>query len=421
MNLNQTAQYPPAFLVAALRHCTRLIQDVRWKGILRPLQLLLQNDRIDSYTDVVNRSQSMLAPNNDYAMSSSDDDNSSFSSSSSSPSEESEESATDGVEQSRVNNRAYYISEQNLADTQYGNIIFGSIVVRDSIQDDWRMTDERVAIKVMRWEAIIRGLNGRRIENPGSECGCMDYIKRRHADYIGEEVPIDEAMSQTKLIMPHDFLYDDLYLYIIMPYIEDDLCNIMANRWATRGENVSENECRFIFRQVLKSIEWLQLTRVCHRDLSLENLMIDNEGRVFLIDFGMALQIPYTEGGNDNNPPHPLRIRPQGRCGKEPYMCPEIYRNVEFDGHKADLWSAGIILLTMLIGGRLWQRPDFLDRYFAAHSRRNLITIETFPTLSRDAVDLLKRMLALDERERLTLEQINDHTWMRGVFQNPML
>lgn len=76
-----------------------------------------------------------------------------------------------------------------------------------------------------------------------------------------------------------------------------------------------------------------------HRDLSLENLLLLDNGGLGIIDFGMALQVPRDREGR------PGLLSPQGSCGKANYMSPEILLNERaFDGFKVDIWACGIIL-----------------------------------------------------------------------------
>ena len=54
-----------------------------------------------------------------------------------------------------------------------------------------------------------------------------------------------------------------------------------------------EDEARFWFHQILNAVETLQNAGICHRDMSLENIMTTGDGLAIVIDFGMCLKIPY--------------------------------------------------------------------------------------------------------------------------------
>ena len=193
---------------------------------------------------------------------------------------------------------------------------------------------------------------------------------------------------------------------------------------------------------------------ICHRDMSLENLLVHKDGAL-IIDMGMCLRIPYCDddplslaASFDNmkmNGGHvvpqqqqsalsrdPITgrlrrrslIRPQGTCGKWIYMSPEIYRNEEpFDGFAVDMWAAGVILFLMLTGFPPWERACRSDERFHYMSGGYLVQMltEWDIGLSSDAMDLLQRMLFLDPKDRLSLEQVRAHPWMvNGRREHPL-
>ena len=123
---------------------------------------------------------------------------------------------------------------------------------------------------------------------------------------------------------------------------------------------------------------------------------------------------PYTIHGR-RNPRH--LIRPQGTCGKWIYMSPEIYHNKEpFDGYAIDVWAAGVILFLMLTGFPPWERACGSDdrfKYMTAGYLVQMLT-EWELGLSSDAMDLLQRMLWLDPKDRLSLDQVRAHPWMQA-------
>jgi serine/threonine protein kinase len=193
--------------------------------------------------------------------------------------------------------------------------------------------------------------------------------------------------------------------------------------------------------------------------MSLENLLVHQDGAL-IIDMGMCLMVPFEEnaatilaasfnqmnmngGGQVNIPgnlqqPKPLQplngtqqqeqpnlvsgrqrrrflIRPQGTCGKWIYMSPEIYQNKEpFDGFAVDMWAAGVILFLMLTGFPPWERACQTDERFHYMTAGYLVQMltEWEIGLSSDAMDLLQRMLFIDPKDRLSLDQVRAHPWM---------
>ena len=179
---------------------------------------------------------------------------------------------------------------------------------------------------------------------------------------------------------------------------------------------------------------------ICHRDMSLENLLVHKDGAL-IIDMGMCLLVPFddsstnaaavtaslqamTMNGPNGGPVTPLvsgrarpryLVRPQGTCGKWIYMSPEIYQNSQpFDAFAVDMWAAGVILFLMLTGFPPWERACPTDERFHYMTAGYLVQMltEWEIGLSSDSMDLLQRMLFLDPKDRLSLDQVRAHPWM---------
>jgi len=272
-------------------------------------------------------------------------------------------------------------------------------------------------------------------------------MEKNHAD-VNESFA---AMRDTKIVMPLDLLSDERNLYSIMPYCDG---GELFER-LDLNERFSEAEARYWMDQVLNGLENLQKVGICHRDMSLENLLVHKDGAL-IIDMGMCLLVPYCDedpgslttsfdnmnmnGGQVaqhqqfqscvSRDPISGRLRrrslikPQGTCGKWIYMSPEVYRNEEpFDGFAVDMWAAGVILFLMLTGFPPWERACRSDERFHYMSGGYLVQMltEWDIGLSSDAMDLLQRMLFLDPKDRLSLEQVRAHPWMvNGHREHPL-
>ena len=102
--------------------------------------------------------------------------------------------------------------------------------------------------------------------------------------------------------------------------------------------------------------------------------MIDKDG-CLVIDFGMCLRIPYLEEDEPGKITDVSRgkrrclMKPQGACGKLPYMSPETFKNRDpFDGELIDVWTLGTILFCMLTGNRSYQQVSFVLDQLLDHS-----------------------------------------------------
>ena len=103
------------------------------------------------------------------------------------------------------------------------------------------------------------------------------------------------------------------------------------------SRRLTENEIKHIVVQICQGISYCHGKNIIHRDVKLENILLDEENKVKLIDFGFSI-IASEE--------HKLNIY----CGTPSYMAPEIAGKVQYKGGPTDVWSVGIILFILLCG-----------------------------------------------------------------------
>ncbi|EQC29006.1 CAMK protein kinase [Saprolegnia diclina VS20] len=251
-------------------------------------------------------------------------------------------------------------------------------------------TNLEVAIKVMS-KAIIE--QGNLQENPMVELATQQYLSTPGHPNV---LPLLEC------------LHDPEFIYAVLPFCKGgELFSLVES-----GGAMDEGECRHWFAQVLNGLSYLQHRLICHRDMSLENVLLDGSISK-IIDFGLCIGIPVDAQGMTYSLP------PAGAVGKIFYMPPEIYRNqVPFNGFAADIWSTGVMLFIMVTGAPPFERPDDVDPRFQmiATGRLNeMLDSWGMHHVSRSVRDLLNKMLVVhDPRQRLTVEQIAQHPWVLG-------
>jgi len=286
----------------------------------------------------------------------------------------------------------------------------------DEIVFQW--TNRHVAVKVNYSDRMDR-LRDRHAENPLQEISAMQLLGTDPVHVLGAQ----------------EVLFDGQNLNIVMRFCDSgDLFQLLQDR-QNRPDHpadtpgLREGEARFWFRQIMKGVSFLHSRGVCHRDLSPENVMIDGlEG--LIIDLGMCLRVPYQDplhvdrltdvrGARGRSPR--CFFRPQGPCGKLPYMSPEIYSNRHpFDGAAADVWTSGTILFCMITGNRSYQRPHLSDPqfYWMSQGLRQLLN-DWNVRMSETGIKLLEGMLQTNPRLRLTLEEVVQHPWFELPDERP--
>eukprot|EP00560_Eucampia_antarctica_P005796 CAMPEP_0197837396 /NCGR_PEP_ID=MMETSP1437-20131217/32022_1 /TAXON_ID=49252 ORGANISM="Eucampia antarctica, Strain CCMP1452" /NCGR_SAMPLE_ID=MMETSP1437 /ASSEMBLY_ACC=CAM_ASM_001096 /LENGTH=430 /DNA_ID=CAMNT_0043444407 /DNA_START=54 /DNA_END=1346 /DNA_ORIENTATION=+ len=277
----------------------------------------------------------------------------------------------------------------------------------------WEILGDHVAIKMVEW-AKVHHFRGRLLEDPVKEIAAMQLLGTKNPHVLGSQ----------------EVLQDDDFLFSIMPYCRGgDLFGIVVEYTEQRnGEGgMIEPVARYWFKQIIQGLHHLQQTGVCHRDLSLENVLVDDQNCV-VIDMGMCLRVPYTDPKSEQARADvalgTMRrlMRPQGVCGKMQYMSPETYKNDDsFDGFAIDLWAAGVILYIMLTGFPPYDHPSIKDQRFEIIVTGQLVEqLQNWDiTMSKNAGDLLQSMLRFHPRERLTLAQVIEHPWITDPDVQP--
>jgi len=170
-------------------------------------------------------------------------------------------------------------------------------------------------------------------------------------------------------------------------------------------------------RWFLQGLKTLQKVKLCHRNLSLENVLIRGDV-CYISSLGLSLRVPVSEDGTV------LKLMPQAVCGKKPeYIAPEVFQNEPFDGYAVDLWAAGVMLCQMLFGGDVMfsapipEDPKFQEICIHGHLKAVVDKFQALVTdqkaVSDAAIDLLQSMLRADPAERLTLSEVQEHPWFK--------
>lgn len=143
--------------------------------------------------------------------------------------------------------------------------------------------------------------------------------------------------------------------------------------FAARPDNFYSAADRLcFFKQLLRGVDYLHSHGIAHRDIKLENLLLDKEGHLKISDFGVAEVFSgehpglRASGGECGKNMGEIRLSTPGICGSLPYIAPEVLEKKDsYDPRPLDIWSCAIVFCTMTFGGSPWEaaKPEF--EYYA--------------------------------------------------------
>jgi len=135
----------------------------------------------------------------------------------------------------------------------------------------------------------------------------------------------------------------------------DNVCFIMEfaaggelRGYVERNKALSEEESRHFFKQIVRAVHYVHSKKIVHRDLKLENILLDGNNRCKIVDFGLSDYVSSKE-------------RTVTDAGTEAYLAPEVYNgnSGSSDPYKIDVWSLGVILYALAHGRLPFSRPDW--------------------------------------------------------------
>lgn len=184
----------------------------------------------------------------------------------------------------------------------------------------------------------------------------QNETKRDYAKKITGEYCIGSTLKHPNIIETIEICYENERILQVMEYCDFDLFAIvMSNK-------MSKEEINCCFKQVLSGINYLHSMGLAHRDLKLDNCVIDARGIVKIIDFGSAVVFSY--------PFTKTLIEAHGIVGSDPYLAPEVCVFNKYDPRPVDVWSAAIIYCCMMLKKFPWKVPKLSDNSFKLFASR---------------------------------------------------
>lgn len=325
-------------------------------------------------------------------------------------------SADQHGEETRRGGRSRHDFSKREKHTKFGEYILGNTIGEGEfgkVKLGWKQEGGvQVAIKLIKKDQL------------GSNPSRMAKIMR--------EVAILKQLTHPNIVRLHKMEESERHFGIVLEYASGgELFDYILNH-----RYLKDNAARRLFAQLVSGVGYLHKKGIVHRDLKLENLLLDRNRNIIITDFGFANTFDPTEELSEEEENNLSdrefvkrmglnQLKPSGTrkgdlmqtsCGSPCYAAPElVVSDSLYTGRKVDVWSCGVILYAMLAG----YLPFDDDPANPEGDNINLLykyivnTPLTFPEyVTPHARDLLRRILVPNPRKRADLFEVARHSWL---------
>lgn len=218
------------------------------------------------------------------------------------------------------------------------------------------------------------------------------------------------AMLDHKNIMSlHEVVDSRTNVHLIMELCEGkSLYHLIKKSNESKEPGLPEDVVHKIFLQLAEAVAYMHSHSIVHRDLKLENILINPQGEVKIIDFGFAVKCKQGD-------------KLSSYCGTPHYMDPDLVKKHPYSGQGADVWALGVILYILLTGklpffaefeADLFRKIQGAKYQYPRNYRQGSQNVQN--TLSIGVKNVVKRILEPDVNTRPTARQILADPWLRS-------
>ncbi|KAJ3075647.1 hypothetical protein HDU98_007331 [Podochytrium sp. JEL0797] len=228
----------------------------------------------------------------------------------------------------------------------------------------------------------------------------VKVVDKIHAAVVAREIETWRHLHHPNIAQLYEVLTTESKIYMFTEYCAggeafDYLCNM--NRLDDQ-----DPATRKMVREIVEAVEYCHDKNFVHRDLKLENVLLTEDLTVKVIDFGFTR--PYNEMNLLDT-----------YCGSVAYAAPEMITGKKYSGPRADIWSLGVIIYTLLCG----YLPFDDDNEAIIHQKINALDYELPDFLSDDSKSLISQILRINPTDRISVHDILTHPWFTSFPRSP--
>jgi len=222
-------------------------------------------------------------------------------------------------------------------------------------------------------------------------------------DHLRKDHLLMEVQVMRKLVHPNLVNLKDIFLERNKLMLVMELMQGGALTDVVLYTVMSEAQIAAVTKEILKGIAYLHEAEVVHRDIKSDNVLLGEDGRVKVTDFGFAANVRGDDGA---------RLR-KTFAGTPYWMAPEVVKSQTY-GKKVDVWSAGILAVEMQEGHPPYMKESPMRAMFLIASKGRP-EFKSWNTISQSFKAFLSKALTFDAEQRASAKELLAHPFITST------
>lgn len=216
----------------------------------------------------------------------------------------------------------------------------------------------------------------------------VDLVARKR---VSREIRILKYLDHPNIVQLFEVIDQPQRRYIIMEFAPGgDLCKYVRD-----CKRLSEHESHRIFCQILSGLMHCHAKGIVHRDIKLDNILLDSNKNVKIVDFGFSV-------------PFERDQLLKKACGSPSYAAPEIVSRRQYSPTPVDVWSFGVVLYAMMCGYFPFQGAN--SQELCRKIVKGKFDLPSW--VPESCKELIRLMLTVDPVQRITMDKVALHPWV---------
>ena len=288
---------------------------------------------------------------------------------------------------------------------------FGSVYLVEKDDDKCMELKKRYAMKVLKRQVKkAKRQNGRGL------------VANNDEDLIMNEVQIMQSLNHPHIVNLIAFINDPTSssnnVYLVLDYVDGGPVMIVKGETEygtpkfvcpVEGTVLGESRSCSLAAQIFDAMSYLHSHKIAHRDIKMDNILLDLDGNIRVADFGVSHSFEGIKEDTDSSH-NSFKAFCKDTAGTFSFWSPEILEDKDegYDAFAADVWAVGIVVYVFLFGELPYHSLD-ADSLFESISKG----VPTLPSRkSPECVDILNKMLTRNADDRITFNDLLNHVWV---------